>query len=171
MKRLTLLRHAKSSWQDAELADHERPLADRGRRDAPRMAERLKARNASPALILTSSAKRALETARLVAAALDSPHDSLQVEPALYLADPGTILQILANQNDEVGELLLVGHNPGLTDLVNRLLPDLRLDNLPTAGIVAMDSTAARWAELGPHNTTLVFLDYPKNPDASITRS
>jgi phosphohistidine phosphatase len=164
------MRHAKSSWRDTELADHERPLAERGRRDAPRMGERLDARSARPGLILTSSAKRALETARIVAAALGYPHEALHVEPALYLADPGAILRVVAGQEDEVANLLLVGHNPGLTELVNRLLPDLRLNDLPTAGIVAMDSTAARWADLGPQNTTLAFYDYPKNPEASVTR-
>ena len=163
MRSLTLLRHAKSSWQDRDLADHERPLAERGRRDAPRMGERIAARGGRPALILTSSAKRALETAQIVARVLEPPR-ALGIEPALYLADPGTILDVIAGTDDSVTTLLVVGHNPGLTELVNRLLPDLRLDNLPTAGVVSMTSTAPTWRDVGARNTTLAFYDFPKNP-------
>jgi phosphohistidine phosphatase len=168
VKRLTVLRHAKSDWQDPNLPDHERPLANRGQTDAPRMAERLRVRKARPSLILTSSAKRALETARIIARALGYPLEFLQVEPALYLADPDVIRSIVTSQDDSFADLLLVGHNPGLTNLVNQLLPDLRLDNLPTAGVVAMDSTAASWSEIDANNTTLLFYDYPKNQELLI---
>jgi phosphohistidine phosphatase len=167
VKRLTVLRHAKSDWQDAGLPDHERPLASRGQTDAPRMAERLRVRKARPSLILTSSAKRALETARIVARGLAYPLEFLQVEPALYLADPDVIRSIVT-AHDSFADLLLVGHNPGLTNLVNQLLPDLRLDNLPTAGVVTMDSTASSWTEIDARNTTLAFYDYPKNEEVLI---
>ncbi|HEY5565812.1 MAG TPA: histidine phosphatase family protein [Gammaproteobacteria bacterium] len=168
MKRLTLFRHAKSSWRDPDLADHERPLSGRGEKDAPRMAERLRVRRARPSLIVTSTAKRALETAHIVARSLGYPREFLHVEPALYLADPATILQVIAAQDEGFSDLLLVAHNPGLTDLVNELVPDMRLNNLPTAGVVAMESTAERWADIGARNTTLIFYDYPKNPEVLV---
>jgi phosphohistidine phosphatase len=169
MKRLTLLRHAKSSWRDTDLADHERPLSGRGERDAPRMGERLRVRRARPSLIITSTAKRALDTARSVARVLGYPREFVHVEPALYLADPATILELIGKQEETFSDILLVGHNPGFTELVNELLPDLRLNNLPTAGVVAMESTAARWKDIGARNTTLLFYDYPKNPEALLT--
>ena len=167
MKRLTLLRHAKSSWRDTDLPDHERPLSGRGERDAPRMGERLSARHVRPSLIITSTAKRALDTARTVARVLGYPHEFVQIEPSLYLADPGAILEVIGKQEERYTDVLVVGHNPGFTELVNRLLPDLELHNLPTAGVVAMESTAARWADVAARNTTLLFYDYPKNPDSA----
>lgn len=129
------------------------------------MGERLRVRRARPSLILTSTAKRALATARIVADALGYPQEFLHIEPALYLADVAAILDLLGAQDERFKDVLLVGHNPGLHDLANRLLPDLRLNNLPTAGVVAMDSTAALWAEIAARNTTLAFYDYPKNPE------
>jgi phosphohistidine phosphatase len=167
MKRLTLLRHAKSSWRDTDLPDHERPLSGRGEKDAPRMGERLSARRVRPSLIITSTAKRALETARTVARVLGYPREFVQIEPALYLADPGAILEVVGKQEERFTEILVVGHNPGFTELVNRLLPDLELHNLPTAGVVAMESSATRWADVAARNTTLLFYDYPKNPDGA----
>lgn len=163
MRRLTLVRHAKSSWLDETIADHERPLAERGERDAPRMGERLRSQNVRPTLILTSSAKRALATAELIARAIGYPQDALQIEPDLYLADPETILGVIGAQDDTIRDLMVIGHNPGMTDLVGLLLPDLRLDNLPTTAVVAIDSTADHWSEIGSRNTTLAYYDYPKN--------
>jgi phosphohistidine phosphatase len=165
MKRLTLLRHAKSSWRDTDLPDHERPLSGRGERDAPRMGERLKARRVRPSLIITSTAKRALDTARTVARELGYPREFVQIEPSLYLADPAAILEVIAKQEERFTDIVVVGHNPGFTELVNKLLPDLELHNLPTAGVIAMESTAARWTDVAARNTTLLFYDYPKNPD------
>jgi len=157
-----LVRHAKSSWHDDTLADHERPLAERGERDAPRMGERLRVRGDHPALILTSSAKRALATAERIARAIGYRQRALRIEPVLYLADPETILGVIGAQDDALDHLMIIGHNPGLTELVDLLVPDLRLDNLPTSGIVAIDSTARRWAELGSPNASVAYFDYPK---------
>ena len=167
MKRLTLFRHAKSSWGQVGLADRDRPLSDRGERDAPNMGARLLARKARPSLIITSPATRALATARLVAEALTYPMEFLQTEPQLYLAAPGEILDLIQRQEDNFSDLFIVGHNPGLTDLVNLLVPDLRLDNLPTAGAVAMEFSTREWLEVGEPGTkvSLLYYDYPKNPE------
>ena len=165
MKRLTLFRHAKSSWKDASLADHDRPLNERGERDAPKMGARLLARKARPSLIMSSTAIRALTTAKQVAEALSYPMEFLQTERRLYLASPAEILELIESQEDNFHDLLMVGHNPGLTDLANHLLPDLGLDNLPTAGVVAMEFPARKWAELTQGNAKLLYYDYPKNPE------
>jgi phosphohistidine phosphatase len=166
VKRLTLLRHAKSSWRDTDLPDLERPLSGRGESDAPAMGLRLKGRKLRPSLVLTSHARRARATAKLVAAALGYPVEFLQVERGLYLASPLQILGVVAGQDERFCDILLVGHNPGLTELANHLPPELGLDNLPTCAAVAIDFETDRWAELDAAGRQLVFYDFPKNPEA-----
>ena len=168
MKRLSLLRHAKSSWSGNNLKDRERPLNKRGERDAPYMGSRLLARKLRPSLIITSPAVRAVTTARYIAEALGYPFEFVQRERELYLASPRVIFDVLAAQDDNFNDLLLVGHNPGLTDIVNQLLPELPLDNLPTAGVVCVESAADTWAEITKAKVELVFFDYPKNPETLI---
>lgn len=165
MKRLTLLRHAKSSWREADLPDLARPLSRRGERDAPLMGRRLKHRELRPSLILTSHARRAQATARLVARALGYPEEIIEVERSLYLASPERILAVVAAQDERFADILLVAHNPGLTELVNRLLPGLALDNLPTCGVVAVDFDADRWGDLERAAPHLAFYDSPKSPE------
>jgi phosphohistidine phosphatase len=163
MKRLILMRHAKSSWDDDDQSDHDRPLSPRGERDAPRMAARLARRGERPSLYLSSSAKRAVRTAEIVAAALEGPREALRVEPTLYLAAPAAILAAVAAQSDAHESMIVFGHNPGFTELANELLPSLKLDNLPTAGIAAIDCAISRWRDVRPESACLVYVDYPKN--------
>ena len=167
MKTLVLFRHAKSSWDDERLDDHDRPLAPRGDRDAPRMGKRLARRKLDPDLLLTSTALRARATADHLAAALGLARSRIRVERRIYLASPGELLQVIADLDDNLASVLLVGHNPGLTDLANMLLPSLRLDNLPTAGVVAIECAAARWKDIDSAALTLGFFDSPKkgSPD------
>ena len=169
MKRLILLRHAKSSWSEDGLADSERPLSGRGERDAPRMGARLRQRGIRLGLVLSSPALRARRTATLVARALEYPDDAIRLDPTLYLATPEEILAVVAEQADAVDCLLVVGHNPGLTELTNLLLPTLNLANLPTAGTVVLDCATERWAEVRAAQRHLVYYDYPKSSGASAT--
>ena len=162
--RLTLFRHAKSSWNNPGLADHDRPLSKRGKRDAPVMGARLAARGARPSAILSSTAKRALSTARRVAEALDYPIEEIRSSRRLYFAGTHQILRFIMEQPAEWPEIIVVGHNPGFTDLANLLLPGLRLDNLVTAGCVAMDFPADDWSEISQVRAKLLYWDYPKNP-------
>ena len=162
--RLTLFRHAKSSWNNPGLADHDRPLSKRGRRDAPVMGARLAARGARPSAILSSTAKRALSTAKRVAEALDYPIEEIRSSRRLYFAGTHQILRFIMEQPAEWPEIIVVGHNPGFTDLANLLLPELRLDNLVTAGCVAMDFPADDWSEISQVRAKLLYWDYPKNP-------
>ena len=161
--RLTLLRHAKSSWSDPGLADHDRPLSKRGERDAPAMGARLASRGARPSAILSSTARRALATARRVADALDYPREDIRSSRRLYHADPREILRFITEQPAARSEIIVVGHNPGFTDLANLLLPELRLENLPTAAYVAMDFSAHGWPEIVRAPATLLNWDYPKS--------
>jgi phosphohistidine phosphatase len=171
VKQLILLRHAKSSWKSDGLDDVDRPLSDRGNRDAPRMGQRLLSRQARPGLLIASHAARAQRTAKLVARALGLRAEMIKTEEALYLAEPAAVLAVIARQDDAHACLLVVGHNPGLTDLANRLLPALGLDNLPTAGVVAIDLAATRWREVGDAAAKLAYYDYPKNPELFVTEN
>ena len=127
------------------------------------MGKRLAAREVRPSLIISSSAVRARRTAKIIAEALKYPAESLQIKKDLYLASAENILELVRSQENNVSDLLLVGHNPGLTELVNRLLPELDLDNLATSGVVAMDFDTKKWSDIDEINAEFAFYDYPKN--------
>jgi phosphohistidine phosphatase len=115
---------------------------------------------ARPSLLLTSPARRALQTAQLVARALDYPREFLQREHDLYLASPDAILAVLARQDNAFNDILLCGHNPGLTDLANQLT-DAQVDNIPTSGFVVIEASIHDWQDL-KHGRLIAF-DCPKN--------
>jgi phosphohistidine phosphatase len=123
------------------------------------------ARKVRPSLIVTSSATRARRTASLVAKAIKYPAEFLQAEEDLYLASPETILEFVCGQEDNFSDLMIVGHNPGMTDLINQILPSMNLANLPTSGVVAIDFDTKKWAEIDTADARLAFYDYPKNPE------
>ncbi len=161
MKTLTIVRHAKSSWKHRELSDRERPLNKRGQRDAPKMGERIAAAGIRPSLIISSPAVRAWTTARLIATALGYPVEFLQREPDLYLASLKDLLDVVAAQDNGFNNLMVVGHNPGLTDFVNYLSPGLT-GNLPTAGVVSVTIDQDDWNLAEQPQTELVLHDFPK---------
>ncbi len=133
------------------------------------MGARLRSRGVVPDLVLSSSAARAVRTARLAASELDLRPDRIRTTPTLYLASPDEILTVLAALDDDLETLLVVGHNPGLTQLANSLLPDLHLDNLPTAGMVVIDSPTTSWHAIGTAENRLGYFDFPKNRDPNVT--
>ncbi len=163
---LYLVRHAKSSWAERGMPDHDRPLNDRGRSDAPRMFARLRAHAQIPRLIVASDAVRAAETARLLHSALDIGDDRLEFDPQLYHASPERIISVARHLPSDVHSAALVGHNPGMTQTANALAADLRLDNLPTCGIVGIRFRIERWSDLD--EGTLSYLDYPKKSDGPL---
>jgi phosphohistidine phosphatase len=165
MKRLTLVRHAKSSWTSNAAVDRDRPLSDRGERDARKMGTRLLARKARPSLIVSSPALRAQATAKTIAGILGYPLEFLHHEQQLYLASPDEAIAVICEQQDDFSDLMLFGHNPGLTDLANRLFPELKLDNLPTTGVVAGDFDTNHWGRLPEAGAVLAYYDYPKNSE------
>ena len=160
-RQLTLLRHAKSSWDDATVKDRNRPLNDRGERDAPLMGQRLRARGARPTLFLTSPAVRARRTAKIIAREIGYPLEFLQREEELYLASPDEIMAVLARQDSSFRDIMVCGHNPGLTQLAN-LLTGAGIDNVPTTGVVVIELNLGRWADLDGAQGKLLLFDYPK---------
>ena len=161
MKRLTLLRHAKSSWGQPGLADHDRPLNQRGQHDAPLMARRLVTHDVRPSLIVTSSAKRARQTAKLLAREIGYPIEFMHTEKSLYLADPTTILEVIETQEDAFTDIIICCHNPGITDLANQL-SGLAIDNVPTCGMVIITTDTDHWSEIASSARSFIGFDYPK---------
>lgn len=163
MKRLTLIRHGKSSWKDCALADFDRPLNPRGMRDAPRMGQRLASRGLVPDFILSSPARRAHQTATALAERLGLSEPQLGLQSSIYQAEPATLLELIRGFEQNWRHVMIVGHNPGLTDLGN-LLADGVIDNLPTCGLLVIDFAVDRWTEIAPRGGTLKLFDFPKNP-------
>ncbi|MDH3274067.1 MAG: histidine phosphatase family protein [Gammaproteobacteria bacterium] len=161
MKTLTLVRHAKSSWHDTDLSDRERPLNKRGIRDAPIMGRRAVEAGIRPSLIIASPAVRAWTTAKIFATALGYPIEFLQREDDIYLASLDSLLDVVASQDPGFNNLMLFGHNPGLTDFANYLSPGLT-HNLPTAGVVSVEIDRDDWLLFERPKTELLVYDYPK---------
>ena len=145
MKRLLILRHAKSSWSDASLDDWQRPLNERGRRDAPRVGDLLRNRSLVPDVIITSDAVRARTTAQAVAEAAGYTRE-LVVEPSLYHATPDEVIAVLNSVPDQARSVMIVGHNPGLEGVVQQLTGEYH--GLTTAALVQVAVPIARWSEL-----------------------
>jgi phosphohistidine phosphatase len=161
MKTLTLVRHAKSSWKHTGISDRERPLNARGKRDAPDMGARIQRHGIRPSLIVSSPAKRAWQTARIVAQEIDYPLEFLQREESLYLASLDQLLDVVASQDNGFNHLMVVGHNPGLTDFANFLSPGLT-NNLQTAAVVSVEMDRDDWMLYERPKTRLLVYDYPK---------
>ena len=161
MKILTLVRHAKSDWKDASLSDKQRPLNRRGERDAPDMGKRILRHNIQPALIISSPAVRAWTTAKIIAREIGYPAECLQPEEALYLAPLNDLLDAVVAQDTGLESLMIVGHNPGMTEFANFLVPGLT-NNLPTAGIVSVQIEGYGWRLYEQPKLELIAYDYPK---------
>ena len=161
MKILTLVRHAKSSWNHPDLTDRQRPLNARGERDAPDMGQRIVAHGIRPSLIITSPATRAWTTARIIASEIGYPTEFLQREDSLYLASLDDLLGAVVAQDVGFNSLIVVGHNPGLTEFANFLIPGLT-NNLPTAGVVSVGIERDDWNLYQQAKAELLVFDYPK---------
>lgn len=162
MKTLYLLRHAKSSWEFEELSDHDRPLNNRGRHDAPLMGRELASHEITLDLIISSSAVRALTTALLVAKELEYDTDQITINEAIYGARKEELLTIIRQTPDNIDNLMLVGHNPEITELANFLSPE-HITDMPTAAVVGIRFNCVSWSEINKENTTLALYDFPKN--------
>lgn len=160
MKKIILVRHGKSAWNNPFLQDHDRPLAERGLRDAPKMAMRLKNRDVKPDLFLTSTANRAMKTAEITAEVLDLPVKIIHSEPQLYHASPEIILKIIRNQNDKYKTILVFGHNPGFNYFIELMGEDI--NNLPTSGQFGFTFKTEKWENISPQNASFWFFDFPK---------
>ena len=161
MKILTIVRHAKSDWKDASLTDRQRPLNPRGERDAPDMGKRIVEHGIRPSLIISSPAVRAWTTARIIAGEIGYPAEFLQREESLYLASLDELLDAVVAQDNGFNSLMVVAHNPGLTDFANFLVPGLT-HNLPTSGVVSVEIEGDDWSLYRQPDAKLIAYDYPK---------
>lgn len=163
MLRLTLLRHATAEAGYAGQSDFSRLLQADGQRDAHAMAHRALHAGLRPDLILTSPANRTLATATIMAQVLEVPDASVQHEQRLYLAEPSTLMQVIRDAGGHAPHLMVVGHNPGLTDFASQITARGHLDALPTCGLYTLLCPLDAWAELEWASGVDARLDYPGN--------
>jgi phosphohistidine phosphatase len=167
MRRLYLLRHAKSSWDDPDLDDHDRPLARRGRRASKLIGEHLRHEGLPPSLVLCSSAKRARQTLDGIAAGLVG--SEVSVEPGLYRASAASLLSRLREVPPEVESVMLIGHQPAIQDLALQVAGggaerERMEGKFPTAALATF-AVPGRWSELSPAGGQLVAYVKPKELD------
>ena len=162
MKTLLLLRHAKSDWGDSSLRDFDRPLAERGERDAPRIGKALRKRGVTPDVIVASPAARAKAT---VQAAMKAAKVELNVtfDESIYGASSAELMKIIRRLPDTSGCALLVGHNPGFEDLVGRLTGSH--ERMPTAALACIEFQIEHWNDVDDGKGKLVWLLTPKRLD------
>ena len=145
MKTLLIMRHAKSSWKDADEADHDRPLNKRGQRDAPRMGAVLRQHDLTPELMLCSTALRARATAAAVAEACGFDGE-IRLTPSFYAAGPDAYVNVLHTLDDDYERVMVVGHNPGLEELVELLTGEA--ETMPTCAVAHVRLPLDRWRAL-----------------------
>lgn len=161
MRLLTLVRHAKSSWDYDELSDFERPLNERGRRDAPEMAQRVRRLFGKPQRLISSPALRAITTAQVFADNLGIDSHDIVVRPKIYEASTDTLLRLVRELDEHDEHVMLFGHNPGLSQLAHQLAA-CDFDDLPTCGIAHLSLAAKVWQDVTPHCGKLLRFTYPK---------
>ncbi|MBW6459525.1 MAG: histidine phosphatase family protein [Bacteroidales bacterium] len=161
MKTVFIVRHAKSSWDISGIPDEERPLLEKGKKKTKKIIDFLHQQNISVDHIISSHAARALETAKILAHALNYPKNRIKVDPHIYFANGNRILDLFYDLSDQYNSVMIVGHNPTLTDLVNQYLRP-RIDNLPTSGIVSISFDTDQWEKIPLANHTINFVVFPK---------
>jgi phosphohistidine phosphatase len=146
LKRLTLMRHGNAQWKDPQISDFDRPLNRRGHSEAEAMGRRLMELQLVPALLLTSAARRATQTGEIVARELGVSGRNIRSEESLYLAAAEDILQIVQSTGPRIQHLMIVGHNPGLTEVAHLLAPNKGIGNLNTAAACSFMFDTNSWS-------------------------
>ncbi len=162
MKYLILVRHAKSDWGNPSLRDFDRPLNERGKKDAPEMAGRLKSKKIKIDGIYTSAAKRAAKTAKAFAETMDIKNKHFHFKEDLYLASSEIFQEVITDADNDYETIALFSHNEGITYFANRLT-NVRIDNIPTCGVFAVKINCDRWKDFEKAEKEFWFFDYPKN--------
>jgi phosphohistidine phosphatase len=162
MKTLILVRHAKSSWDDPSVKDFDRPLNERGKKDAPEMAKRLKEKGIVLDHIVSSPAKRARRTAREFAQEYDIKKGKIELVDDLYAAGAPAFESTVAKLPDSAKAVALFSHNPGITDYANTLT-NTRVDDMPTCALFAVQADIKQWKDFSTAEKKFLFFDYPKN--------
>jgi len=161
MKTLLLVRHAKSDWGNPALEDIERPLNERGKKDAPAMAKRMLDKKIKIDAIISSPAKRAAKTARAFAEVYELKKNRLQFNEELYMAASDAFTTVIENANDKFESIAVFSHNPGITGFANELT-NARIDNIPTCGVFAIKINTDTWKDFRNAPKEFWFFDYPK---------
>lgn len=164
MKQLLLMRHAKSSWENPAESDFDRTLNERGKKDAPEMAQRIKKKEFNPQLLVCSPAKRTQKTARIVAEVLGYNEKKIELETSMYDADISDLLYTIRSFDDDCNRVMMIGHNPGFTGLIGILTPSL-IANLPTSGVALIQFDLKSWKQVANQSGTLEWLDFPKSQE------
>ena len=162
MKTIILIRHAKSSWDDFSLKDEDRPLNDRGKKNAPDMAKRLRKKDVPIDVILTSPAKRARSTAEFFAKEYDIAKKKIIEVPELYMASVDAFTRTIRSAPDKADSIAIFSHNEGITEFANSLT-ETKIDNMPTCSVYAVKVDIERWEEFQPGEAKFYFFDYPKS--------
>jgi len=162
MKRLYMVRHAKSSWGDFTTPDFDRPLNDRGKKDAPDMAKRLLEKKVSIDVFISSPAKRAKSTCKAFCKAYDREKHEIILIDELYHASVETFNKVVSKIDDTFQSAAVFSHNPGITDFVNGLVKDVKIDNMPTCAVFAIEINSDKWSDFLSAHKKFLFVDYPK---------
>lgn len=162
MKTLLLIRHAKSSWDIPSYSDFDRPLNERGLRNAPEMALRLKKMGVHVDTFVTSPAKRAKMTAQIFASALSGSADDLLLVPSLYDAESDEFYRVVRYLDNSYNTVAIVSHNPGISDFANQLTKE-KVGHFPTCAIFAVDIDCDNWSDVERAKKIFRFFDYPKS--------
>ena len=168
-KELLLVRHAKSSWDDPNLDDHDRPLNERGLRNAPEMGKRVQGWGIRPDVWISSTARRAITTAEILAEQVGFPPDQIQRTKDLYHASATELQEFIAGLDDRIDSVILFGHNPGITSLVANLY-GLPVDNVPTCGVVHLQFNENTWFAVSSAPPARAYFDFPKNESGEALR-
>ncbi len=167
MKRLYLIRHAKSSWSDPYATDFERKLKGRGKADAFVMAARLAKRKIVPDYIVSSPAKRAKKTAKIFAEVVAFDKNDIVYEQGIYTSSVANLFRVVRGIDDECDIAFFVGHNHAITDFAETLTGEY-FEKIPTSGVVAIDLSVSCWSEVQEGRGKCVFFDYPKKCKQSV---
>lgn len=162
-KTLLVVRHAKSSWDIGTLTDFERPLNDRGKKDAPVMANRLIDRNILIDAFVASPAKRAKNTAELFCEAYGKKATDILFVSMLYHPEVNNFYEAIEQLDNSTGIVAIFSHNPGITAFVNTLTEEVRIEDMPTCGVFAIQIQSKKWTDFKKANKQFLFFDYPKN--------
>ncbi|MEO6406394.1 MAG: histidine phosphatase family protein [Ferruginibacter sp.] len=163
MKNLFIVRHAKSSWDDINLNDFERPLNERGKKDAPAMAEKMQDQKIKIDAFVSSPAKRARKTCEAFCKVYNVPKEKIIFEDDLYNAVAKNFYDVIEKIDDENKRVAIFSHNPGITDFVNSLISSVNIDNMPTCAVFAIKSDIETWLDFRTSEKHFLFFEYPKH--------
>ena len=159
MKKLIIVRHSKSSWKDMSLSDFNRPLNGRGKSDGPLMADYLKSKINKIDYLHSSSSVRTFETSKYFINQIQ--FGKVEYDDSLYHSSATSILNMISNYSADYQSVMIIAHNPGLTNLINNVT-NISLDNLPTTGIAEIDFDCDKWNNISRENSILLDLRFPK---------